>query len=171
MYDLLKAYEQKGFPTFEKGRFIDLYTSFPCFYFSKETISIQNLKLEDLYGDNWAFESESERGNYPRIHKLESLIKGFENKSNIPPIDVYEIMGKYILREGNHRYYASRMLKRSMINARVQHYDYERWIEQVQIRSDALGLLLSDNSMNEEYIDEEMFQSLLKLNPNLKIIL
>lgn len=154
-YTLIQTYQSNGFPTFNPMKHLNPYQSFPCFYLAPEVVKVEEVRLETLHGDNWAFDSVETRGNYPRIHKLESILKGLtEEPSPLPPIDVFCIYGNYILTEGNHRYYASMMMGMKTILAKVCYYDYEHLIRNVTFKVYPFGESAIYNGQ-EEYLSKK----------------
>lgn len=129
--------EKRNFPVILQEKYIDYDKQYPLWMIAdKVKQPNQRIPLDKIYGSNWCFEDEKNRGNYPKPTKLLSLLDGYEHESDIPPIDLYFIDGKYFLREGNHRVYLFYLLERYDIVANVWIIHYDEFLQKSKIRQE-----------------------------------
>ena len=165
--------DNDSFPEVDCHKYVDFYKKFPLFQFAKITV-LKNVMvpIDDIYGDNWAFQNKNERGRYPSATKLRSLLSGYTKVNNdywekeIPPVPIHKIFDKYYLDEGNHRLYLSKLLGMNTLLSDVYDYDYKSLVQSSKL--DVFGtdhyIILQDCSIYPvgeleatEYQNHKMF--------------
>lgn len=144
-----------AFPVFDLDHYVDFYQLYPLFYLAPHTILHKQVSILQIYGNNWVFEAKETRGAYPRLHKLDRIIRGFCQKKEIPPIPLAGIMGFYYLEEGNHRLYASKWLGKSVIEAEVVAYNYPAFLRRLRLISHSVDHYVEYNDQCYEVSIEE----------------
>lgn len=128
----LKKWEKaEDYPVIDMEKRKSAYSEFPCFIWAPNKTYEEHVDIKNIFGDNWAFDKKENRGNYPRINKLFSILKGFleiDGPNKVPPVPIIKIKGMYFLSEGNHRLYMSKLLKKKTLYAEVCEYDYDTFL-------------------------------------------
>lgn len=158
-----------NFPEFDLDKHIDMYETYPCYYYSKaKEIYIKNVNIDLIYGTNWCFESKQSRGSYPNANKIYSILNGhvgnyFYNEKEIPPVHVTKILDMYILEEGNHRLYTIKLLNLlglaniKEIKCIIEEREYKKFIQECIVNKRKVNSLSHISQSNEVFINEIYF--------------
>lgn len=164
--ELNDMFLESNFPVYDTDKYIDLYKIYPMFRYAEYTTYEDYIDVRDIRGDDWAFMLKEERGNYPKISKIKSIVdyyggKVYYGNDDIPPVPIRKVNGIYYLEEGNHRVYTLKYLldkglvKDHKIRVKVEEYDYNSFIKEADIIYKFDGPYLLINNYQLEEISEE----------------
>lgn len=173
--------QTKSFPVFDIDKKVNFEEEYPFYSYADYIYSEEIIKVNNIVGDNWAFENNQERGNYPRTDKILNILDAYKGiylfgNNKLPNVPLDKVDGRYLLSEGNHRLYTLKLLESfgliqdSLIKVKVRTYKYEEFLKNISFMfySDSRYIKFPDNSIEE--IDEFTYTKLLELQKKLHSI-